>query len=265
MRTIVHTLGYNVPDMVAETAALTVGMNEDAPFEYLIAHLGFPLSEFHEQEVTKESIINAKLNNGVAIREIAASLNAQVSTLKNLGVSPNWEQVRKLMNVGVNDVLICADPDERPQQDNWVHAISEVIAADPRIAWCSLMMKEQEPLLASGRFRYTEKKIAGHRVYIMHDVMNWAQGGFSGRFLDQIGGVPAMDRAPIYGWIEGAATEQFGIRWDWCILADFYVEHIASPPLYGEWKQWVTSDQVIRNNEQIGFEQWLLKYKVNEA
>jgi len=264
MRTIVHTLAYNDRFLIAETVANTVNQNTGKPFEYMVANLGFPLLQWEQQEVTPELLAQAKLENGIINRELAAEVGAKVHTLKNLGVSPNWEQVRQIMEVGDEDVLICADPDERPEQNNWVHAIADVINEDKRIAWCSLMMREQLPLLADGRIRYTEQIIAGHRVYRMHDMMNWAQGGFSGRFLNSIGGVPAPERAPIYGWIEGAAADKFDIRWEWCVLADFYVEHIASPPLYGEWKQWVTSHDVIVENRQMGFEAWLLKYKQSE-
>lgn len=268
-RTVVHTLGFNTPEMVEETIKLTVSQNTARPFDYVVAHLGFPLSDFNQQKVSEFGIAESKLINGVKIRECAHAHGAKMLTMKNRGVSPNWEQVRTYMEVKEGDVLICADPDERVEQDenkgpnNWVHAISDVIQADPRIAWCSLMMREQEPLLADPRWRWTEKIIAGHRVYIMHDYgFNWAQGGFSGTFLEKVGGVQAMEKAPIYGWIESAATRHFGKRWDFAILADIYVEHIASPPLYGEWKQWVCSPDVVNANGQITFEEWLLKNKV---
>ncbi len=265
MRTIVHTLGYNVPGMVQETALLTRNMNMAKPFEYIIAHCGFPLTEFHQGEVTPEGIKEAHIANGMLIRQYAADVDAQVVTIRNQGVSPNWEFIRQKMQVGDDDVLICADPDERPEQENWVHALAEVMQADKRIAWCSLMMREQVKLLSDPRFKWSEKTIAGHRVYIMHTYgFNWAQGGFSGRFLNSVGGVQAMEKAPIYGWIENAATNHFGTRWDYAILADFYVEHIASPPLYGEWKDWVCSPAVIDNGKQVDFETWLLNNKVYE-
>ena len=249
--------------MVEETIRLTREQNSAKPFEYMVANLGFPLSEFGQTQVTAAGINETKILNGIRIREAAVKYGAVVQTMRNRGVSPNWEQVRTYMNVGVEDVLICADPDERVENDNWVHAIAEVMQANPRIAWCSLMMREQEPLLADPRFKWTEKVIAGHRVYIMHTYgFNWAQGGFSGKFLDSVGGVQAMEKAPIYGWIESAATQHFGMRWDFAIMADMYVEHIASPPLYGEWKQWVCSPAVINEGKQIDFEQWLLENKV---
>lgn len=260
MRTIVHTLGFNTPSMIGDTVRSLIKLNEGYDYEHILVDLGYPLMDDDWEKIPKD-IRQVKAHNLLSNAETAWEYDSQFAVIPNIGVSQNWTTVAQMMDITEDDVLICADPDERPQNNGWVKAISEVIQADRSIGWCSLMMKEQEELLNSGQFYYEEHNVAGHRVYYMKSLMNWAQGGFNGRFIKKAGGVPTPTGAKRYGWIETACMDKFAEHdFKYVILADYYVTHIASSPLAGEWKQYITSN-LRMDGRQISFEEWLLKTK----
>lgn len=260
MRTVVHTLGFNTLEANVNTIRRTREMNTRKRFEYIVADLGFPLAEFDEQPPV--NIDQNKQLNSDGIRDFAKACEVEYVQLPNIGVSQNWEAIRQHKKVGKEDVLICADPDEKAINENWIHAIADVLQADRNMAWVSLHMPDYDILMERwGADHYTEKRIGGHHVIVFHSLALWAQGGFSGEFLEEIGGVPWQKLAPVYGFLESAAYERFGTRWKWCALRDFHVEHQPSPPLYGQYKQYVASSKVITANQQTTFETWLREKK----
>lgn len=253
---IVHTLGFNLSSEIKETTRLLYEQNKQIDFIHVIVDLGFPLLNKDEipEDIEKVKLLNTRENLNTA-----DLYDSRFIAIKNTGVSQNWEMVRKQFNVSDNDILICADPDERPQTNEWIKAIKDVITEDNRIAWCSLLMKDQEPFLKNLNIPIVE--IAGQRVYLMDKTISWAQGGFSGKFLNEIGGVPVPTGAPIYGWIETACCEKINqIGYKWAILVDYYVEHTECSPIYREWKTHITSNV---KDGQIDFEIWLKQKKNN--
>lgn len=256
MSTYVHTLAYNTPNMVRDAVRSLTMLNKGVKYEHLLIDLEYPLDDEHWNKIP-EDIEAIKDKNYYRNKVTAMEFYSHFCQMENVGVSQNWTQAAKWFGLQDTDVLICADPDERPQNEGWVKAIADVIAADPRIGWVSMMMKEQQPLIDSGQYLCEEVTIAGHRCYKMRSVFNWAQGGFNGKFINEAGGVPYPQVAKRYGWIETACMEKFAeLGYYYVILSDYYVEHIASSPLAGEWKVFITSNQTI-DGSQMSFEEWL--------
>lgn len=249
-RTIVHTLGFNLPSEIETATKLLYKQNPDKNFEHVIVDIGFPL-EAGDQ--IPADIEKAKQNNSLRLFRFAKEQGSLYRKTKNIGVSQNWETIRQNMNIGDSDVLICADPDERPRHDNWLKAMSEVLMHGDRIAWCSLMYIDHIPVLKD--YPHKVKYVYGHKIYLMDSLLGWAQGGFNGAFLNKIGKIPVPDGAPVYGWLEHACyakIKRYG--WKWAILADFEVEHTECSPLYRAWKTQITSHVT---QGQMSFEQWL--------
>lgn len=249
-RIVVHTLAYNLATEVREATRLLYEQNDAADFEHLIVDLGFPLLL---GDKIPEDIDKAKLFNAQANLNTAFLYNSKFCSIKNEGVSQNWNVAKKQMDLQDTDVLICADPDERPKNVGWLKAVRDVICYGPNVAWCSLMMKEHLNHLGTAK----KMTIHGHEVYILSGSLNWAQGGFSGKFLNEIGGVPVPAGAPIYGWIESACTEKMKAKgYVVAVLADYFVEHTECSPIYRAWKTDITSNV---KAGQVDFEKWLIK------
>lgn len=249
----VHTLCFNTPTEVVD-AVEDLHRNNDCKFNHVVVDLGFPL---RDGDKCPKDLDKSAEENSVVLQSLARKNNSHYVRTKNVGVSQNWEFVRDLFSVGDGDCLICCDPDERPQNIGWVGAIGDVLK-DDSLCWVSLMMPEHEAILSN--YRHELKTINGHRVYVMGDLINWAQGGFSGRFLREIGGVQVPNGASIYGWLEHAHYDKMLARGKtYGILADYYVEHTEASPVYREWKNAITSGKYAKN--QIDFVEWLRKEK----
>lgn len=256
-KVIVHTLAYNLPSEVKDAVTILYQQNESRYFEHVIVDLGFPITKGDQ---IPRNIERSKLMNTQNNIDTALTFGSKFLSFPNEGVSQNWERVRKHFDIQDGDVLICADPDERPKNHGWVKAISDVITNGKKIAWCSLMMKEHEPHVA----HLKKTNIAGHDCYLMDGGLNWAQGGFSGKFLNDIGEIPVPTGAPIYGWIEDACVRKMRpLEYQVAILADYYVEHTECSPLYRAWKTEITSNV---KKGQITFDEWLIKQnEINNA
>ncbi len=176
----------------------------------------------------------------------------------NRGVSGNWSNVIKQMDMDETDCIIGLDPDEVTVNDGWVDAMQEVLKSDNKIALCALMMTDLETGFKE-RFekQITEVNIRGVRCYIIDGLLSWALIGISGEFLSKIGGViPHPPKAPVYGWIESQLhplIKQHGYKW--CLLPDYRVTHTNNSILYREWK-----DRIVFkvNQGQPSFEEWLI-------
>lgn len=258
-RTVVHTLGYNTHGMVREAGDLLLAQNKWDGFEYVVVDAGYPLSEMDQWEAN----LVTKQENSDKIEEYAKTIGANYLYIKNKGVSGNWTQIAQYACIGEDDILIGADPDERPVKEEWVRAVSEVMMADRNIAVCSLAMAEQHELLKNPDFIDEERIVAGHRVMYMKACMNWALIGLSGKFINAVciakeWGVPYPNTAPMYGWIEGACWDPIRfLNMRYVVLLDYEVVHLASHPLASAWKVWVTSKAYTTKIGQVSFEKWL--------
>lgn len=259
MRTIVHTLGYNIPTLIEECTESLRSLNEGFEYTHVIADLGYPLQDGRDNWEKKHLYYNeVKFHNLNSNACTAIENDSDLVRFNNKGVSGNWTTIAKLYDVKDGDVLIGADPDERPMDKGWVKAMSEVMQADKDIAICSLMLPELMAL--EGFFEnyiLAERMLNGHRVWYGKSMCQWALIAISGRFIEKAGGVPAPNVAPIYGWIEnacGALMHHYGMTW--VMLPDYRVQHIASSPLAQEWKNEMVTEAGM-NAGQIDFETWL--------
>jgi hypothetical protein len=258
----VHTLAWNLPWEVKEATESLYGLNDKKDFVHIIVDLGFPLVE----DVAPKDVEVSKKQQSELLMGIAKNFGSVYLKLENIGVSQNWTQVYDWLkeNKGFSekDNLICADPDERPKNRDWVKVIGEVLQSDERYGWACLVLPEHLEIL--NRTNTIESTIKGIKVWEIIGSLNWAQGGFSGMFLDEEGGVPHLEEMPIYGGIEHASLvvmEELGYKW--CMLPDYIVEHTdyekgtqGASRLLREWK----NDIIFNLKQQITFEEWLKKY-----
>jgi len=231
---------------------------------HVIVDLGFPLSC---NDIPLDIKDNKNINS-LILQRMSKNFGSEYLEIDNIGVSQNWGQVYDYFKVDDTDILCCADPDERPKNKNWIRAIGNVLRADPEYAWVSLIMPEHFPIL--NKENTIEKIVGGERVWEIIGNLNWAQGGFSGKFLNEVGGVPNLDSHPIYGGIEAASIymmEQLGYKW--CMLPDYVVEHTdyekgseGSSKILREWKNFIIYN--IERYGQISLEEYLEKRKLGE-
>lgn len=249
-----HCLGFNLPNEVEESTMLLYRLNPDIEFKHVIVDLGFPLE--YGADVPQD-IEKAKDRNSAKLFRIASKFGSDYFKAENIGVSQNWNQVIAHIGLKDEDILICADPDERPQTKGWVKAIADVLQADKRIAACALVMPEQKQILDANPAAYDRVTIANHHVYKMKNLVAMAQVGFSGHFLNKAGGVPVPKGWGVYGHLESALNEKFrSLGYGWCILRDYSVVHTECSTLYREYKTDVTSGKHVGEG-QIHFDTWL--------
>jgi len=249
----VHSLSFNLPSETEEATRLLYELNPDGNFRHIIVDLGFPL-EFGAD--IPQDIEKAKERNSEKLKTIAKCYGSEYVKFPNIGVSQNWNQVMKHVNLKDGDVLICADPDERPLNKGWVNAIADVLT-HPKMAACALVMPDQKPFLEKNPNAVTKSVIKGHNVFLINGTLSMAQVGFSGDYLIKNGGVPVPDGWGIYGYIENAfakSLHKFGLGW--AILSDYYCTHTECSTLYRAWKDDITSGE-FTGLRQIPFEQWL--------
>lgn len=252
------TLAYNLPSEVEKVIKLLYEMNIGSIFKHLIVDLGFPLVF---GEVIPNDLEIAKEINSQKLKIIAQVNGSDYVKMTNIGVSQNWTQVYKYCNITSEDCLIGCDPDEHPQNKNWVKAMGEVLSRED-IGLCSLMMTAHVPLIKD--IPHSQGTVKGNRIYwFPNGSLNWALIGLSGRFFNAIGAIPYPENAPRYGWIEGALMPEFEKhKMDWCVLPDYLVRHtdyeLGDPGtsiLLRLWK----NDIIFKINEigQPSFDEWL--------
>ena len=257
-----HTLAYNLTTEVEKATELLWDLNED--YEHFIVDLGFPLNV----DEIPNNIELAKQVNSIELKRIANEYGSKYLKLNNIGVSQNWSMVYSYIKPDDSDILCCADPDEHPKNENWIRAIGNVIRANPEYAWVSLTMPEHFPIL--NKTNTIEKIVGGERVWEIIGNINWAQGGFSCKFLNEVGGIPFLDSHPIYGHIETASLYMMNeLGYKWCMLPDYVVEHTdyekgseGSSRILREWKNFIIYN--IDRYGQITLEDYLNKRKTGE-
>jgi len=258
----VHSLCWNLPWEVKEATKSLYELNDKKDFVHIIVDLGFPLIK----DVVPKDIEETKKQQSQLLQGIAKQFGSVYLQLPNVGVSQNWTAVYEWLvayhGFTEKDNLICADPDERPRPRNWVQAIGDVLRSEEKYGWVSLSLPEHFPIL--NKSNTIEKKISGHRVWEIIGNLNWAQGGFSGKFLSEEGGIPYLEEMPIYGGIEHASLivmKELGYKW--CMLPDYIVDHTdyekgteGASRLLREWK----NDIIFNLKQQITFEEWLKRF-----
>lgn len=244
------TLGYNTPfSIVARLRAMG---------EYAKGHtaidLGFPILSDNPSigDVEKNKYLTSE-----AILKYCFTYHAQYMRVPNKGVSQNWSTAFRELQVGLDDVLVGIEPDEVCDNYDWIPKVGEIMEADKKMAVVSLNTDGHQSMIENGQLKHTVEYIAGHKVYVIHGLSNWAMIAVSGRFLHRCEGMPVPKGYSVYGHIESACYPHIidgGYRW--CILADHFCQHIETSKLYREYKTDVTSGE-FTERKQITFDKWL--------
>lgn len=250
MRNIVHTLCFNLVSQVELAVADLYRRNNNSDFIHVLVDVGYPLLD---GDKLPNDIAQAKAHNSMMLQETAKRYGSMYLKIENQGVSQNWTQVAHALKIDDGDALICCDPDERVRTDGWVKALGDVIRAQPLYGWVSLIMPEHFKAIAD---KFTEKMIAGQKVWEISGNLNWAQGAMSGKLIKQMGSIPFLPEYPTYGHLESATLAKMKpLGYTWAMLPEYEVSHTDEVPLYRAWK-----DQIIfrmKEHGQLSFESWL--------
>lgn len=253
-----HSLSFNLVSETEKAVKSLYELNDKKDFRHIVIDLSFPL-EVDEVPIDIKASIK---RNSERLMEMANRYGSLYVKMQNKGVSQNWTNVYRSIEMYDEDSLICVDPDERPMNEGWINAIGNVLRGGNKYAWVSLTMPEHIQIL--NKSNTIEKNIWGYKVLEVIGNLNWAQGGFSGKFLNETKGIPYLDTHPIYGHLESASMAMMNnLGYTWCMLPDYLVKHTdyekgseGSSRLLREWK----NDIIFGNKGQITFEEWLKKY-----
>ncbi len=91
MNVVVHTLGYNIAELVEEATESLYKLNPDGGFHHVIADLGYPLGTTREH--WNEFHPNSVWENARMLVDIAQHNGSDLIRLPNVGVSQNWTSV----------------------------------------------------------------------------------------------------------------------------------------------------------------------------
>jgi len=248
----VHTLAWNLPSETEKSVKLLYEQNDN--FEHYIVDLGFPIYKDERPKDLEES----RKRTSEMYKELANKYASKYVKFENIGVSQNWTQIAKYLDLKDNDILIGADPDERPLHEGWIKAMSDVLR-NGRYGVVSLMMVDHWGPLQYER----QRKCEGHNI-ITKDHSNWALIGLSSKLLKGLDEVPRVEEASIYGWLEDAIRSNMAVHeLRSCILRDYHVRHTdysehseGSSKLLREWKDFIIL-QATKKEEQITFEEFL--------
>jgi hypothetical protein len=252
------TLCWNLPSEVGKATKLVYDLNNPNDFTHIIVDLGFPLEKGDE---IPDDINLAKRRNSIKLKNLASDYGSEYLQMPNVGVSQNWTNVYKALNMDNSDILTGADPDEHPINQNWIRAMGNVLRSPDKIALVSLIMDNQIPLIKD--FKIKKKVINGENVFWLVGLINWALIGISGEFLNKIGEIPYPKIAPKYGWIE---SELYPLivknDYKWVFIPDYQVHHTdfelgdpGTSSLLREWKNEIVFK--VKETGQPDFCDWL--------
>ena len=72
MRTIVHTLGYNIPTLIEECTESLRSLNEGFEYTHVIADLGYPLQDGRDNWEISPKDTDISVNNSVDVKLVSA-------------------------------------------------------------------------------------------------------------------------------------------------------------------------------------------------
>lgn len=253
------TLGYNLVSEITRTTKLLYEQNNRKDFHHIIVDLGFPIVE---QGKIPEDLGVAKLQNTIALTQLAQMYGSEYLALPNIGVSQNWTAVCNHINPQDDDIIIGADPDEIPQQEGWLKAMADVITHGGNIELASLINTDQIPVLE--KWHLIEGTVQGHRIYLFPQgrLCAWALIGISGKLFKNLGReIPVPSNASRYGWIEHATNPRLtALGYNFCILRDYASVHTIweKDSLYQDWKNHIVNNT---SNGQISFDEFITMKK----
>ncbi len=260
-RNIVFSLCFNLVSEVAESMRLLYEQNDKRDFEMFVIDLGFPI-EGRGDEIPKD-IQFVKNNNTVALKKLAEQYGAHYLRMMNVGVSQNHTSFYKYIKPDDSDVILTSDCDEIANEGGWIRACAETLRGDGNLGYVAPLLVDAIPILENNPHAVLQE-VAGHKVYYMNGNINYSQIAYSGRFLNKMGGVPYLQSAPIYGYLESALHQHLEKhKMKWGVLKDYTTVHTNNPPLYRSWKDACIFSEEFKGN-QISFEEWLILKKWNK-
>ncbi len=245
-----YSLVSDIENIVRELYA----KNKECEFSHLIIDLGYPL--LHGSDIP-EDIFSAQAANSIRLQAIADKYGSDYVKLENQGVSQNWTQAMNYLQVTDEDVLIGVEPDEIPQQDGWLQAMADVLQANNDIVLCSLVAEGQYDWLQATKEVWKHRVVNGHNCAVVNGPTSMGLIGYTGKFLNEIKGVPVPEETSIYGSLEWASygmVKKFGYAW--AFLMDYGIVHTESSSLYRAYKTDVTTGNY-KGAKQIKFPEWL--------
>lgn len=250
------TLAFNLFSEVEKTVESLYSLNDKKDFSHLLVDVGFPVDD----NTIPKDFEEIRQWNTFRLKTLAARLGSEYLQIPNIGVSQNWQQVANYLNVGEGDVLLCSDCDERPQSKDWVKAIGDVMNAEPKLGWVSLMLPEH---FKGARKIANERMIAGQTVWEIKGHLNWAQGGMSGKLIKEMGGIPYPKDWEIYGGLEGETIKRMDeLGYTWAMLPEHLCVHdLQQGTLLRAWKNYLCFEKPA-GIPQPTFEEYLNSIRV---
>ena len=255
-RNIVHTLSYNLVSTTEDAVRRMYEMNDKRDFQHIVVDCEYPLLK---KDKIPADLRKSKAQNTEALKELALKYGSTYIKIKNEGVSQNWSSIAKFAKLTDDDILCGVDPDELidMKSGGFIKAMGDVMRADPTYAVTSLIMQEQFAELNTTNS--VKRKVAGYNVIDVKGCLMWASIAVSGKFINELGGVPYPKNVKIYGGLEWAMIEHMDrLGYKYCMMQDYLVEHPKddNADLYRQWK----NDSIFgdyKNEKQIQFDAWL--------
>jgi len=119
---------------------------------------------------------------------------------RNLGLHDGLQYLVDQINPADDDVVIGFDPDEEPLRAGWMQAMADVMAADPKCGWLSLMSPPAKEYME--RNGYDAKHVAGHHLWVPGYSLINTVCAWRGNALKAMGRFNEPHR--YYGGFEGA-------------------------------------------------------------
>lgn len=231
-------LAYNRPELVKSAIARCKEQNDltGLNYEYCLVDPGYPLPN---KFFNSSQLLSYCIKNDVTY----------LKPYMNRGVSKNWQWFINEVHASPEDVVIGIDPDNFPDNANYIKAIADVLMSDRSVFYCGL---QRLPFYEN--FTRSLYQIAGNWVYEYRDLISWSMGGFSVGATRTMGGI--QQSHAVYGGIEQRMIEiakPLGLKS--VMLKDYLNTHTESPdPEYQAWK-YESATTALKDD----FETWLGK------
>lgn len=118
----------------------------------------------------------------------------------NMGLHDGLQFLVDVLKPADDDVVIGFDPDENPLKPGWAQAMADVMAADPKCGWLSLMSPPAKEYME--RNGYDAKHVAGHHLWVPGYSLINTVCAWRGNALKAMGRFNEPHR--YYGGFEGA-------------------------------------------------------------
>jgi hypothetical protein len=155
---------------------------------------------------------------------------------RNLGLHDGLNYMLDRIRPGRDDVVIGYDPDESPLRAGWARAMADVMDADPKCGWLSLMSPPASEYM--DRNGGSDREVAGHRLRVPGYSLINTVCAWRGNALAEVGKFSEPHR--YYGGLEGEMMPKYISAGYWIgWLRDYWVAplHDMADPEYQLYKR----------------------------